>query len=396
MLNRCYSLTNSPSLRKSIVRKLEVFINGGQSRVWYEEKVGWGRFNQVINKHPQLSRTIILKAPGEKGEKGVLFVYFEYNWMKLLAGISSFEEFEQQYDIIFAASWSPTNFDMLALALSKIEGRVYVQPANYADVEVLEAYHSRIKCVDSLACDWVHPKYFEPLPQAERDIDILMVANWAPFKRHWEFFKALAQMPAELKVTCVGQAEGKHGLNQIKQLRDYFQGPQKIVFQQSLPIDEVTKLQCRSKINVILSLREGGCVAGPEALFAGAALAMRGDACIGSMAYINEETGARLLVGNIATQLTELLSKADSMQPQLWARKNISSSRTTGKLNTFFKQEADRLRRPWTADLVEMCYRPYPTYVLQEDKEGLRSSYQDLHQVWPNVFGEDLIERSML
>lgn len=395
MLNRSYSLTNSPWLRNSIIHKLEPFNEGEQSLVWSGEKVGWSRFDDALKKHPKLSRTIILKAPGENGEKGVIFVYFEYNWMKLLSGIESFEIFNRQYEVIFAASWSPTNFDMLALALSKIKGNIYVQPANFDDVKVLEAYHPRIKCLDSLACDWVHPRYFTPLPQVGRDIDILMVANWAPFKRHWEFFKVLARMPADLKVTCVGQPEGKHGLEQIKNLKDHYKVPQQIDFFQSLKIGEVTDLQCRSKINVILSLREGGCVAGPEALFAGAALAMRGDACIGSMAYINEETGIRLVAGRIAEQLMDLLERSVSMTPHQWAGKYISSTRTTHKLNAFFAKEAEIDGRPWESDLVEMCYRPYPTYVNENDKEKLRSSYEALYQAYPGIFGEELIESSM-
>ena len=124
----------------------------------------------------------------------------------------------------------------------------------------------------------------------------------------------------------------------IRSLAAELKVPQTLEFHESLSIDQVTAMQCDAKVSVLMSRREGGCVAAVESLFAGCALAMRSDAHVGSRAHINDQTGALLRPGHIAEDLSALLGRAARLKPREWAVENMSCQRTTEKLNSTLRQ----------------------------------------------------------
>jgi hypothetical protein len=341
---------------------------------------------------PFLTRSIILKSPGHDGEKGVLAVYFEYNWLRLLAGVpvEELKQLSSEYELLLIASWSPTDYTVLALAVAVWPGTIWVQSANRLEIEKLAAFSTKIQVLDSLACDWVNPDFYQPKPFTERSIDLLMIANWGTFKRHWEFFHALTQLPKDLRVVLIGQKEGGRTMATIQQEAHHIGVPQRLEMHESLTIEQVTTMQCDAKVSVLMSRREGGCVAAVESLFADCALAMRADAHVGSRAHINEQTGALLRPGKIADDLRDLLVRAPDLRPREWAVEHISCQRTTEKLNEKLKTRTKAEGRPWTKDLVLANWRPHPTFATVSDQEKMRPAYQDLYQRFPRVFPADL------
>lgn len=345
---------------------------------------------------PFLTRSIILKSPGEAGEKGVIAIYFEYNWLRLLAGvpIEELKQLSSEYELILIASWSPTDYNVLALAVAAWPETIWVQPANHLEAKKLAAFSKKIQVLDSLACDWVNPDFYEPKPFAERSIDLLMIANWGTFKRHWEFFKALTQLPKDLRVVLIGQKEGGRTMATIQQEAHHIGVPQRLEMHESLTIEQVTTMQCNAKVSVLMSRREGGCVAAVESLFAGCALAMREDAHVGSKAHINEQTGTLLRPGKMAGDLLDLLVRAPDLRPREWAIEHISCQRTTEKLNEKLKMRTEAEGRPWTKELVLANWRPHPTFAHVADQEKMLPAYHALNQRFPRVFPEDLWSNS--
>ena len=357
----------------------------------------FSRFHSIRSSRPQLTRSILLKAPGPDGSKGVLALYFEYNLFRLLEGVDDLASFQRDFDLVLCASWSPTDFSLLTHALNRLSGPLFVQPANYSDVEKIEAFDPRLRCVPGLACDWVNPDLFSPIPHARREYDLVMVANWAPFKRHFEFFHALSKMPRSLRVILVGQDEGGYTAATIRKLAADFGVPQHLTIAESISISEVRKIQSNSKAAVILSRREGGCVAAVEALFADTPLAMREDAHVGSLAHVNALTGMKLSASRpLDRQLTTLLESSASIRPRQWAMENISCQVTLRKIESFLRMEALAAGRPWTSSLTPVCWAPYPTYLNVADREAMRPVYDRLHARYPGVFAKDLPDTSHL
>ncbi len=372
------------------MERIRPHLDGPSASVWRESQIGWERYAEHLKKDSHVSRTLMLKAPAANGEKGVIVTHFEYNFVRLLNGIASFKELTDRYTVIYTTSWSPTNYHVLAALIAETTGSVWIQASNFGDVASLSKMHSRVRCLETLAaCDWLAPEYFPIRPDQERDIDLLVVSNWAPFKRHWVLFEALRNLPREWKVVLVGQPETGHSLADIQSLQKRFEVPQQIEYHERLTIDEVTALQLRSKVGAVFSRHEGGCVAATEALMAGASLALIDGARIGALAHVNETTGVALRESHLAEDLRRAVSEAKSRQPRAFAEKHVSCHESSRKLNEALKREAEAEGRPWTQDIETCAWRPYPRLMNEGALEKLQTAADALATCWPNVFAHN-------
>lgn len=342
------------------------------------------------------TRTTLLKAPGPHGERGVIYSAFEYNWVRLLEGIGDLQELLRDYDVIWATSWSPTDYLDLAriIASAGPHGLIYVQGSNFGETPQLTEFHPRIRVVPNLLCEYLDPASFETRASDVRDIDLLVVSNWAPFKRHFELFRALRHMPASLRVVCVGQPERGHTRASIEQLAVAYGVPQAIEFLESLPLVEVRSLQARSKAAAIFSRREGSCVAAVEALFAGASLGLIDGAQVGSTAFVNASTGVALRPAHLSEDLLRLITDAPKRSPREWAQAHLGADRATQKLNAWLKERAVERELPWATDIVRMSWSPYPWVASAGARAELGPAVAALHARFPKVFGAGLLDES--
>ncbi|WP_395747328.1 hypothetical protein [Prosthecobacter sp.] len=395
LLSRAVSLADGAAAWRPMLRALQAAGEGTGDTVWRAALRARSRLPEVVKKQPALTRTVVLKAPGAPGEKGVLLTYFEYNLCRLLLmPAAELRWLAEHYEILFAASWCPTDYALLGLGCALLPDGFWIQPANEAERERLTEFHPGLRCLPGLACDWVDAQFYQPKPWSERTVDILMVANWGGFKRHWDFFHALTRMPPQLRIVLVGQNEGGVTQQHIRKLAADIGVPQELEIRQSISIEEVTRLQCDSRISTVLSRREGGCVALVESLFAGCALAVREDACIGAAAHVNERTGMRLRPGHLAEDYMELLRRGPRLDSASWARENVSCHRTLEKVQQALRVDAAAQGRPWTRDLALPHWRPHPVLAHAEDRAALLPAYAELHARFPRVFPLDLITAS--
>jgi glycosyltransferase involved in cell wall biosynthesis len=392
LLMRAYRLAETTPARQALRADAKPYVDGAKGNIWSEQHVGWARYPRAAE-DSHVNRSIVLKAPRPTGEKGVLLVMFEYNWLRLLANVKDLGYLGEKFDIILSTSWSPTDYALLALALQSVTGTIFIQACNYSEIPSIEEFSSRLKCLPCIACDWINPECYQPKPYAQRQTDILMVANWAPFKRHWQFFDALRRMPRNLRITMIGQEEGGHTLSMLRDQAALFGVKQDINFVENITIDDVTRHQCNSRISLILSRREGCCVAAVESLFADSPLGMMHDAHVGPTAYINKDTGVLLTLDHMDMQLQRFLDTAGSFRARAWATENISCTKSIAKVNALLRSHAERRGAPWTADLKTPYWRPYPIFLNARDRDEMRPVYKDLCERFPEVFGPDLLER---
>ncbi len=392
LLMRAYRLAGTRPARQALREDAQRYLDDTKGNIWREQHIGWTRYPRAAE-DSHVNRSIVLKAPRSAGEKGVLLVMFEYNWLRLFANVKDLGYLGQKFDIILSTSWSPTDYALLALALQSLSSTIFVQACNYGEIPWIEEFSPRLKCLPCIACDWINPECYQPKPLAQRQTDILMVANWAPFKRHWQFFDALRRMPRNLRITMIGQEEGGHTLSMLRDQAALFGVKQDINFVENITIDDVTRHQCDSKISLILSRREGCCVAAVESLFADSPLGMMHDAHVGPKAYINKDTGVLLTPGRMNVQLQRFLDNAGSFRARAWATENISCTKSSAKVNALLHSHAEHRGAPWTADLKTPYWRPYPIFLNARDRDEMGPVYKDLCERFPEVFGPDLLEK---
>jgi glycosyltransferase involved in cell wall biosynthesis len=345
------------------------------------------RHGGLIKSQPHLTRSLLLKGPGEGGEKGVLLVMFEYNWLRMLDGVKDWKRLTEEYDVILGSSWSPTDYGLIAEFLRRSRSPLWILPSHLSDVEKFRKFSPRIRTLPLITgTDFLLPEAFAPLPHAERETDILMVANWAPFKRHYELFRALRSMPKHLRVTLIGQREGRYTSDHIRHLARENGVPQDLEILESLSLPEVHRHQCKAKISLILSKREGGCVAAAESLFAGSPLGMRRDAHVGAIAHINPATGTLFAGGKrLPSELGRFLETSEQLRPREWAEAHISCRISHAKLNQAMREEGAMARLRWGEDLALFCWHPYPAYVFPEDGRRLFQARMQMARDHPGL-----------
>jgi glycosyltransferase involved in cell wall biosynthesis len=277
-----------------------------------------------------------------------------------------------------APTWSPPHH-LFAFAFPKAyPGPVFSLISNTKDLEYFPRFAPNYIMVPLFASSWVNPDCFQPLPAEQKDIDMLMVANFGTFKRHHVLFKALRQIPAQLRVVLIGQEQDGRTAATIRAEARCYGVDNRLEIRANVPYGEVAATLPRAKVSVIMSRREGSCVVVAESLFAGTPVGLLESAEIGSKHFINPQTGRLLREHRLVEDLTEFITQSACFQPRQWAEQNISCTRSTAVLNDILKRYALEHGQDWTQDIALMCWRPDPRHVHSEDRERLEPARKDL------------------
>ena len=94
LLTACRRATWRP-VRSVLRRRIAPLLQSPASSVWQEHGVGieryYGSFADI--RDLTLTSSVVLKAPGSNGEKGVLYSSFEYNWLRIAKSPGALEFF---------------------------------------------------------------------------------------------------------------------------------------------------------------------------------------------------------------------------------------------------------------------------------------------------------------
>jgi len=369
-------------MSKLAARMLRPSLAPDQADIWRNHRIGWGRYYgdfADIAKDKALSTSLLLKEPGEHGEKGVLYCSFEYNWMKLVAN-HDVRRFLQEYLLVGASSSSPTDHAVLANLCGLSDDPAFIGISNRSDLTRYRIFSPDIYPLPIMACDWIDPEDFSPKAHANRTIDIVMVAHFHTLKRHWLLFEALRTMRKDLNIVLIGRNINERTDHLLKNEARAMGVPQQLTILRNLEIEEVIRYLCEAKISVLLSKREGSCVAVTESMFADTPVAIMDDAYIGSGAYINPQTGKILRRSRLAYALTGMIERSATYTPRAWAKAHIPAQATSTKLNTILKQYCHKAGRPWTSDIAPMCWRYVPRYLDPADKLRLLPGLEHLRR----------------
>lgn len=325
----------------------------------YEEKV--------------IAKGIILKPHIGDNEPGVIFISFEEQWARLLH-IENLKEFSDKYRLVVSPTWSPphTSFNYLF-------PRLYPRPiitliSNAEDLDYFPNMSKSYVPVNLYASSWVNPDIFHPAPDQKKDLDIVVVSNFGEYKRHFELFKALADMPKEITVTLVGQPNSGRTADDLLNEADQYGVRDRITLKESVSNAEVIDLVCRAKVSLVLSMREGSCVVVVESMFANTPVGLFEDAAIGSKAFINDSTGRLLPHRNLAGALVDFINDSETFSPRDWVMDNGVSCHTSSQtLNACVKKEALANGENWTQDIAEFYWHPDPVYVNDEAKDRMKN-----------------------
>lgn len=339
--------------------------------------VNWSEFVPDLG-HRRIGRAVFLKPYISEREKGVLFVSFEYEWFQLFQHCN-LKEFSRRYHLVIAPSGDPHNIVNYVFP-TLYPSTIFTLISHPEEVDILPRIATNYAIVPLYASSWVHPDLFEPWPRSSRDIDLVMVANFAKFKRHHALFKALRKMPVSLRILLIGQDQDSRTAQTIRAVADCYGVRDRFQLLSNAGYEVVAEALCRSRASVILSRREGSCVVVAESLFADTPAALLENAEIGSRAFINPSTGRLLRDGDLAAQLMEFIAESDRYTPRSWAEQHISCFKSSARLNDILKQYTIAAGQEWTCDLAPLCWRPDPCLVATEDCPRMEIAHEDVRQ----------------
>lgn len=338
------------------------------------QSVDWTKFVPAI-RHNQVAKAAILKAPVSEREKGVLYISFENEWARLMC-CPDLDDLARRYDLVLAPSGSPHN--LVNYVFPRVfPGTIFTQISNRGDLDILPRISPRFVVVPLYASSWVKPESFRPRPTKERDIDLLMVANFAKFKRHFALFRALRRMPRDLRIVLIGQAQDGRTIDTLLSLARSYGVADRFTVRGDLQHEEVVEVFCRARASVILSRREGSCVVVAESMFADTPVALLGGAEVGSSAFINEQTGRFLTGRRLDRELLDLIARAEDYSPRSWALEHISCQVSSTTLNEILRQHARGTGRAWTRDLAPLHWCPDPALLDEKDRLHLAGARAD-------------------
>jgi len=364
---------------EATMRRIERKIHARIARL-DPQWVDWSEFVGSVN-DPRIRKAAILKPCLGPREKGVLFISFEDQWMKLLEHCD-LRALAQRYTLVLSPTWCPPHALANSVFPAVFPDPVFTLISNPKDLVYLPRLSAKFVVVPLYASSWVNPEFYEPAPRDQRDIDIVMVANFGKYKRHHALFRALQQMRSKPRVVLIGQDQDGRTADTIRAEASLFGVDSSIGILANPSDEELADHLCRAKISLIVSRREGSCVVVAESLLADTPVGLLADAAIGSRAFIHASTGRLLDERHLAPQVEDFLAHAEAYSPRTWAVENISCFRSSHTLNEILKRHMHETGQDWTEDIAPLCWRPNPQLVHDHDRERMQPAWEELKAVF--------------
>jgi glycosyltransferase involved in cell wall biosynthesis len=295
---------------------------------------------------------IVLKSR-KVGEKGVVSILYSYA-LPLFAKLFDVQKITEDYFLVLEPSWSGyCSLDILCY--SSLRSPVFVQAYEPRDSEFIGNLNSNLIPTPVSNNWWVDHRIFRPLADATKDVDVIMVAGWANFKQHHEFFRALARLRktgVRLRTVIIGYPMSQTR-DDVCQRAKYYGILDQLEIYESITPDEINHHLNRAKVNIIWSRKEGVNRAIIEGLFAGTPCILRKGFNYGyHYPYMNTSTGCYSAQSDLPERLLWMIDNYRSFSPRDWVLKHMSCEVATAILSESIKTVACSSGQNWTEDIV--------------------------------------------
>jgi glycosyltransferase involved in cell wall biosynthesis len=339
-------------------------------------------------------RLLVVKPYVSNEEKGVLRVMFS-ELIRSLPNIPGFAALYERYHLVFAPSWSGAA-DPGMLQYAKLPHPITVLTNTPDDQAFLERMASSLDPIMLPPCCWADPRLAVPFLGRPKTFDIVMNASWAPWKRHFALFRALARLPERPKVALIGSAwDGGTRADMLDIARLYGVDGQLTIYEQ-ITHEHVMDITSRSKVAILTSLKEGGNRALTEALLCDVPIIILDRHLGGFVEYANAATGLISSEENLAENLALLMDEENRIHPRDWAIDNMSCEVSSARLNTFIKDNSLARGGAWTVDTVAASTSPELGYYdnaderrFAEENEFVRLCFSERSPASPSRVGLD-------
>ena len=281
-------------------------------------------------------RHIILRSPDFSDDgvclsRGVLLITFTTTFPYFLK-CEERDRFLRDYVVVIEPSWAGYALPEI-LAWTCFENPVIVQASEKKDFEFIRALDSNLVPVEFDASDWVDHELFYPIVSVKKEFDSLLVGNSTYVKRIHIFLRAIKTLKDPSYKAALVLGDWGEFYDRIINLIDVYGVKNNVAVFKNLSPKDLNILYNKSKVNVLLSLKEGSNRVIFEGFFAGTPGIVLSENVGVNKSYFNDETGKVVKESDLPETLREFKSSFERFTTAKWARENISCICTTEKLS---------------------------------------------------------------
>jgi glycosyltransferase involved in cell wall biosynthesis len=299
------------------------------------------------------SRLLVIK-PWSNEEKGLLAL--DYNAMfPVFVQKFDVKRIAERYRLYAEPSWTGVLCPEV-LSLSRFPGDVFCAAFEPRDARALEILNSNLLPQPTLgSCAFIDDEFFVPDFQSDTTYDVVVVAQWARFKRYSQLFRCLRRLSTlmpELRVACVGYA-GDLTIEDIEALAAKHGVTRFVEFFDSVSSEEVRRIYQCSRLNVLWSRREGTGRAPFEGLFCGVPLILRKGFNYGhGYEFMRPKIGLFADESDFPETALGLLREGPKAEIRDWSVRHLSPTASTKRLQVAVRAAAESQGEIWTRDLA--------------------------------------------
>lgn len=299
-------------------------------------KKNLGRISELVKpigvapekiKREIIGRSIVLKKPLESDgvvvEKGIMLIKFSETFTLYLQYVNC-EKLMEKFHVILEPSWTGHAIEQI-LGWCKFKQKVYIQCAGKPDFDFITSLQSNLVPLRMGSGEFVDHRVFQPITK-EKKYDLVCVANGFAHKRVYAYLRLVKELKsknATIRAALVCASRGPL-MDVVERLIGLMKLQSSMDYLVDLSQEELNKVIEQSKINILMSYREGASRVIFEAIFSGTPSVIL-DRNIGiRKECFTEDSGMVARERFLAQDIGALLKRTHAMNPRAWALKNIS------------------------------------------------------------------------
>lgn len=343
-------------------------------------------------------RSIVVKWPvytGEEIEKGVVIITFTKTFSYYIRSVN-LPELQKHFCLVLEPSWSGYADPDIFFLYNKCSD-VVISCSEIEDRVLLNCFRETFIPVTFGASDWVDYRRFSP-SDVEKIYDSIYIANTKPIKRVKRYLDAIRNIVdsgmTEYKALLVCASWGGGELL-VKDMVSRYSLEDNIELKFSLGMNDLIDCLCKSKVNVLLSFKEGSNRSLFEAIFCNVPVICLSENVGVNKSYINECTGMLIPDLFLEQALVWTSTNFEKFTPRAWATQNISPEASTLKL-------ASSLQSGFSCGAVdsmlvktnnpEVSYFDYPTVPHREYTKSVLALFDSKDTKSSRVYSEQILE----
>ena len=355
----------------TITRAVEPILIRDRDAVWDR----WGQPDRAEVERLLGIRLLVTKAPSGE-EKGVVFVKFSET-IDLVARTLDLSALLRDYHLVVEPSWSGY-CDRTFFHFTQFDEPVFVMAPRAEDYRLIAATESNLVPIRCGPSDWVDPRIAEPYLDQPKRFDLVFNSNWLKLKRHYVLFSMLARLERKIDVVLIGARMADRTEGDIRKLAARYGVLDQLTFVEGIQFEEVMRINCQSRMAMLLSLKEGSNRAIAESLFCDIPAIVLEEHVGGITKNIVPDTGEIVPERRLGAGVLDVLDNLDRYRPRAWALENISCFVTSRLVNDTVRAEAVRRGEPWSRDIAPKTNSPEMRFIHPEDEQRLAGAHREL------------------